>query len=330
MADSGTADAIVANNSSAVTLPNPTLGTQARIDQLGGMIAQSEQLLLAIEDQHAQRLQEILKKIQDVVQKQRAEVAEHEEKIRKMEEDHQREMYERKRKQMDRERELLRERIASLEQPTPVNNEFLPSSINTSTLLDNNSIISLAGNEESAILYPSNSTPAKSPLRQSPLRQSPLRQSPLRQSPLRQSPLRTSVRTDSRASTPQMHTLRTPGPSSISSPGLLDKSLRFDNPTVTLRSLRDKLRDSKEHYDEMKEEMQSSQKDSSLLTHVLLQTEEAVKVASRVLKRRIQQLRGTSDTIDIEADDSCKRSVHKACQQVLVFEKALWIQRHVS
>ena len=41
MADgASTADAIVANNSSAVTLSSPTLGTQARIDQLGGMIAQ--------------------------------------------------------------------------------------------------------------------------------------------------------------------------------------------------------------------------------------------------------------------------------------------------
>ena len=167
-----------------------------------------------------------------------------------MEEDHQRQMYERKRKQMDRERELLRQRIASLEQPAPVNHEFLPSSINTSTLLDNNSVLSLAGNEDTESMYPSSATPTASPLRQSPLRQSPLRHSPLRQSPLRKSPLRTSVRPDSRASTPQMHTLRTPGPSSISSPGLVDKTLRFDNPPVTLRSLRDKLRDSKEHYGE--------------------------------------------------------------------------------
>ena len=207
---------------------------------------------MAIEDQHAQRLQEILQKIQDVVQKQRVEIAEHEEKVRKMEEEHQRQMYERKRKYMDRERELLRQRIASLEQPTPVIHEFDPRSVNTSALLDNNSILSLAANEDtepaSAALYASNSTPGKSPLRQSPLRQSPLRQSPLRQSPLRESPLRNSARTDSRSSTPQMHTLRTPGPSSLSSPGLVDKNLRFDNPPVTLRSLRDKLRDSKEHY----------------------------------------------------------------------------------
>merc|ERR1712032_1378963 len=169
----------------------------------------------------------------------------------------------------------------------------------------------------------------KTPMRQSRMRQSPLRQSPLRQSPMRQSPLRT----ERLSSTPQkMHTLQTPGPSAatLGSPGLADSHLHFEKPPVTIRSLRDKLRDAKEHYDEMKEEMQSSQRDSSLLTHVLLQTDEAVKVGSRVLKRRVQQLRDDSESTDVGADESCKRAVHRACQQVLVFEKALWIQRHVS
>jgi len=313
----------------SVPSPSPTLGTQARVDQLGGMIAQSEQLLLAIEDQHAQRLQEILQKIQDVVQKQRAEVAAHEEKIRKMEEDHQRDMYERKRKLMDRERDLLRQRIASLEQSTPLNQDLGVSLGTGSALLGTGSVLSLTGPDDteksSPALYSSrvNLTPRKTPMRQSPLRQSPMRQSPMRQSPLR---------TERLSSSPQMHTLQTPARSAatLGSPGLADSHLQFEKPPVTIRSLRDKLRDAKEHYDEMKEEMQSSQRDSSLLTHVLLQTDEAVKVGSRVLKRRVQQLRDDSESIDVGADESCKRAVHRACQQVLVFEKALWIQRHVS
>ena len=157
-----------------------------------------------------------------------------------------------------------------------------------SALLGTGSVLSLTGPDDteksSPALYSSrvNLTPRKTPMRQSPLRQSPMRQSPMRQSPLR---------TERLSSTPQMHTLQTPGPSAatLGSPGLADSHLHFEKPPVTIRSLRDKLRDAKEHYgnflrlplshtinhfhfldlccvDEMKEEMQSSQRDSSLLT----------------------------------------------------------------
>ena len=151
---------------------------------------------------------------------------------------------------MDRERDLLRQRIASLEQSTPLNRELGVSLGAGSSLLDTGSVLSLTGHDDtetsSPALYSSRVTPRKTPMRQSPMRQSPLRQSPMRQSPMRQSPLRT----ERLSSSPQMHTLQTPARSAatLGSPGLADSHLQFEKPPVTIRSLRDKLRDAKEHY----------------------------------------------------------------------------------